>query len=108
MPLLKKQGVTLKAKAKAPAKRQGKTILLSVSGGKSDPTTGEGEVIHEGQIVFAKGNRKVPLREIELKAKRTPLFAKVGGSQLKLRTDRRRAADFEPCAVRHFLSTRRP
>jgi hypothetical protein len=81
---LKKQGVTLTAKA--PAKRQGKTLVLPVSGGKEDPTTGKGEVEHEGQIVFSKGNRKVPLRDIELKAKRTPLFAKVGGSQLKLTT----------------------
>jgi hypothetical protein len=79
---LKKQGVTLTAKA--PAKRQGKTIVLPVSGGKEDPTAGKGEVTHEGQIVFAKGNRKVPMRDIELKAKKTPLFAKVGGSQLKL------------------------
>jgi hypothetical protein len=82
--LLKKQGVTLLAKA--PAKRKGSTLILPVSGGKSDPTSGKGEVTQEGQIVFAKGNRKVPLREIELKAKKTPLFAKVGGSQLKLAT----------------------
>ncbi len=82
--LLKKQGVTLTAKA--PAKRQGNVITLPVSGGKEDPTTGKGEVTHEGQIVFAKGKRKVPLRDIELKAKKTPLFAKVGGSQLKLTT----------------------
>ncbi|HEU4736960.1 MAG TPA: hypothetical protein VFS48_08060 [Solirubrobacterales bacterium] len=79
---LKKQGVTLTAKA--PAKRQGSTLVLPVSGGKEDPTTGKGEVTHEGTIVFAKGKRKVPLRSIELKAKKTPLFAKVGGSQLKL------------------------
>jgi len=82
--LLKREGVTLQAKA--PAKRQGNSILLPVSGGKSDPTTGKGEVTHEGQIVFAKGKRKVPMRSIELKAKKTPLFAKVGGSQLKLAT----------------------
>lgn len=80
--LLKKQDVALKAKA--PAKRQGSSILLPVSGGKEDPTQGKGEVTHEGQIVFQRGSRKVPLREIELKAKRTPLFAKVGGGQLKL------------------------
>ncbi|HEU4737060.1 MAG TPA: hypothetical protein VFS48_08560 [Solirubrobacterales bacterium] len=79
---LKRQGVTLTAKA--PAKRQGNTLVLPVSGGKEDPTTGKGEVTHEGTIVFAKGKRKVPLRSIELKAKKTPLFAKVGGSQLKL------------------------
>lgn len=82
--LLKREGVTLQAKA--PAKRQGSTLVLPVSGGKEDPTSGKGEVTHEGQIVFAKGNRKVPLRDIELKAKKTPLFAKVGGSQLKLTT----------------------
>jgi hypothetical protein len=80
--LLKKQGVTLKAKA--PAKRQGKVIILPVSGGKEDPTISKGEVTHEGRIVFQKGARKVPLRDIELKAKKTPLFAKVGGSQLKV------------------------
>lgn len=85
--LLKKQGVTLTAKA--PAKRQGPTILLPVSGGKSDPTQGKGEVTHEGTLVFAKGNRKLPLRDIELKAKKTPLFAKVGGGQLKLLTAKR-------------------
>lgn len=80
--LLKQQGVTLKAKA--PAKRRGSSILLPVSGGKEDPTQGKGEVSHEGTLIFQKGNRKLPLREIELKAKKTPLFAKVGGGQLKL------------------------
>ncbi len=90
---LKKQGVTLKATA--PAKRQGKTILLPVSGGKEDPTQGKGEVTHEGQVVFQKGNRKVPLREIELKAKKTPLFAKVGGGQLKLVTSKKTTAKRE-------------
>lgn len=79
---LKKNGVKLTATA--PAKRQGKTILLPVSGGKEDPTADKEEVSHEGAIVLAAANRKVPLREIELKAKKTPLFAKVGGSQLKL------------------------
>lgn len=82
--LLEKQGVTLQAKA--PARRRGASILLPVSGGKEDPTRGKGEVQHEGSIVFAKGNRKLPLRAIELKAKKTPLFAKVGGGQLKLVT----------------------
>ena len=80
--LLKRGGVKLTAKA--PAKRVGKTILIPVSGGKSDPTLGKGEVLHEGQVVFAKGNRKLPLREIELKANPHPLYAKVGGGQLKL------------------------
>jgi hypothetical protein len=79
---MKQEGVKLTAKA--PAKRQGKTIVLPVSGGKADPTTGKGETIQEGSLVFQKGNRKVPLRSIEVKAKSTPLYAKVGGSQLKV------------------------
>ena len=83
---LKKQGVTLKAKA--PAKRQGPTIVLPVSGGKEDPTTAKGEVTHEGTLIFQRGNRKLPLRDIELKAKKTPLFAKVGGGQLKVASAR--------------------
>ncbi|MDX6609575.1 MAG: hypothetical protein QOF85_1500 [Solirubrobacterales bacterium] len=79
---LKKVGVTVGAKA--PAKRQGSTLVLPISGGKSDPTIEKAEIEQEGTIVFAAGNRKVPLRSIELKSKHTPLFAKVGGSQLKV------------------------
>lgn len=82
--LMRKQQIKLSAQA--PAKLKGNTLTLPVVGGKEDPTTGKGEVEHEGSLVFAKGKRKVPLREIELKAKKTPLFAKVGGSQLKLAT----------------------
>jgi hypothetical protein len=74
----------IKLSATAPAELNGTTLTLPVSGGKEDPTTGKGEVEHEGSLVFQKGNRRLPLREIELKAKKTPLFAKVGGSQLKL------------------------
>lgn len=79
---LKKVGVTIGAKA--PAKRKGNAIVLPVVGGKSDPTIKKAEIEQEGTIVFQAGNRKVPLRSIELKAKHTPLFAKVGGSQLKV------------------------
>ena len=79
---LKKVGVTVGAKA--PAKRVGSTLVLPVFGGKSDPTIKKAEIEQEGTIVFQAGNRKVPLRSIELKAKHTPLFAKVGGSQLKV------------------------
>ena len=85
--LMRKEGVKLSATA--PAKLKGSTLILPVEGGKEDPTTGKGEVQHEGSLVFARGKRKVPLRNIELKAKRTPLFAKVGGSQLKLATTKK-------------------
>ena len=80
--LLKRQGVTLSAQA--PAKRVGKTITLPVSGGRMDPTTGKGEALQEGTLVFQRAKRKVPLRNLEVKAKSTPLYAKVGGSQLKV------------------------
>ncbi len=80
--LLKKSGVTLAAKA--PAKKQGKTITLPVTGGKADPTSGKAEVLTEGTLVFQKGNRSVPLRKVELKANPNPISAKVGGSQLKV------------------------
>lgn len=78
----KKAGV--KVTAKAPAKLKGNVIVMPVFGGKSDPTIKKAEIEQEGTIVFQAGNRKVPLRNIELKAKHTPLFAKVGGSQLKV------------------------
>jgi hypothetical protein len=91
--LLKKQGVTLSAKA--PAKRQGKTIVLPVSGGRMDPTAGKGEALQEGALVFQRGNRRVPLRSIEVKAKSTPLYAKVGGSQLKVAKAKRTSSKRE-------------
>jgi hypothetical protein len=84
---LKREGV--KITAKAPAKKQGNALVLPVSGGKSDPTIGKAEVEQEGTIIFEKGSRKVPLRNIELKAKKTPLFAKVGGSQLKVASSKK-------------------
>jgi hypothetical protein len=80
--------VGVKVAAKAPAKLKGQTLILPVSGGKSDPTIKKAEIEQEGTIVFQSGNRKVPLRAIELKAKHTPLFAKVGGSQLKVATSK--------------------
>jgi hypothetical protein len=79
---LKKVGV--KVAAKAPAKLKGSILVLPVIGGKSDPTIAKAEIEQEGTIVFQAGNRKVPLRSIELKTKHTPFFAKVGGSQLKV------------------------
>jgi hypothetical protein len=80
--LLTKAGV--RVLAKAPARLKGNNLILPVSGGKSDPIKRKSEIEQEGTILFQKGNRKLPLRDIELKAKRSPLFAKVGGGQLKI------------------------
>lgn len=79
---LRKQGV--KVSAKAPAKLRAGAITLPVLGGEIDPTIQKGTIEAEGTIVFAKGNRALPWRKIEVKAKKTPLYAKVGGGQLKL------------------------
>jgi len=79
---MRREGV--KVLAKAPAKLKGGIVVLPVSGGTIDPTISKGTIEAEGSIVFASGNRKVPLRSIETKTKKTPLYAKVGGGQLKL------------------------
>jgi hypothetical protein len=78
----RKEGV--KVTATAPAKLRANAITLPISGGETDPTIAKGAIETEGAIVFAKGNRKVPLRQLEVKTKKTPLYAKVGGGQLKL------------------------
>ncbi len=79
---LRSHGVSLEAKA--PARLKGAVLTLPVSGGKVDPESAKGRIEHEGELVLRSKRRRVPLREIALEAKRTPLLAKVGGSQLKL------------------------
>jgi hypothetical protein len=79
---IKREGV--KVTATAPAKLKAGVITLPVSGGEIDPTLSKGTIEAEGQIVFSKANRKVPLRHLEAKTKKTPLYAKVGGGQLKI------------------------
>lgn len=79
---MRKQGV--KVTAVAPAKLKGTTITLPVFGGEMDPTIKKGTIEAEGAVVFQSANRKVPLRHLEAKTKKTPLYAKVGGGQLKV------------------------
>jgi hypothetical protein len=83
---LKSEGVTLHAKP--PARLRGSTVSFPVIGGKLDPTTGRGDVEHDGALVFTAGKRSIPLKALQLKTTRksSPLAAKVGGSQLKLAT----------------------
>jgi hypothetical protein len=70
--------------ARGGAKRRGRKIVLTAVGGELDPVLGGATVESAGSIVFVSGNRKVPLRTIAFKAKRAPLYAKVGGGQLKI------------------------
>jgi hypothetical protein len=76
----------IKLTASAGAKRKGNTISLPVSGGNVDPTIGKGEIEQEGTIVFEGARKRVPLRDLVVKTKHSPLIAKVGGSQLKIAT----------------------
>lgn len=81
---LKANGLSLSATA--PAKRRGAKLTLPVAGGEMDPSTGKGTIDHGGALVFAGKRGKVLLRAIVVKAKRAPLYAKVGGGQLKVAT----------------------
>lgn len=82
--LLKQNKVTLSAGA--PAKLSGGTVTFPVVAGKFDPTSAKGTVEHEGSLIFKAGGKSIPIKALQLKttAKKTPLSAKVGGSQLKL------------------------
>jgi hypothetical protein len=68
----------------AGAARHGRVLTLPISGGHLDPTVGRGEVEQEGTLVFVNSRKRVPVRRIVVKTTRSPLVAKVGGSQLKL------------------------
>jgi hypothetical protein len=82
---LAKNGIQLKGKRSA--KRKGSSISLPVTGGSLDPTLGKGEVEAGGQLVFqGSGGKRVPLRDVTVKTKHSPLVAKVGGGQLKVAT----------------------
>lgn len=71
-------------KVRAGAKRRGRKILLPVSSGEFEPVRSLGTFASEGTVVFVSGNRKVPFRSISIKAKRSPLYARVGGTQFKV------------------------
>jgi hypothetical protein len=81
---LEKDGVKLSAAGGA--QRKGGTFVLPVIGGSVDPVAGKGEIEGEGSLVFQNSHKKVPLRDITVKTKHSPLVAKVGGSQLKVAT----------------------
>lgn len=73
------------------AKRSGGRFVFPASGGEVDPKLGTGTLEHAGTIIFSVGRRKVIWRDIEFKAKHAPLYAKVGGGQLKIATCRKLA-----------------
>ncbi len=86
--LLAANGVTVSVKSGA--RRQGPSLLLPVAGGSLDPEAERGEIQNGGTVLFKRGRRRVVVRRIEVKTKREPLVAKVGGSQLKVASAGRR------------------
>jgi hypothetical protein len=86
--LLAAHGVELTATA--PANRRDRAYTLPVSGGALDPAEEKGEIQQQGTLIFRRGARRVPLREIVVKTKPEPLIAKVGGGQLKLASTTKR------------------
>lgn len=72
--------------AGAPARRQGRTLALPALGGKIDPPSKKAEVKAMGSLIFESTRRRLPLRNLTVKANHSPLIAKVGGGQLKLAT----------------------
>lgn len=81
---LKRNRVELSAVA--PAKLVAGTVTMPISGGKFDPISAKGTIEHEGALLFRRGSRSIPIKALRLKTtqRRSPLSAKVGGSQLKL------------------------
>ncbi len=72
--------------AGAPARSSGRVMTLPLAGGKLDPTADKGELAAGGTLFFKSARRSLPLRDLVVKANRSPLIAKVGGGQLKLAT----------------------
>lgn len=79
----------IKLAAVAPAQAKARKLSLPLAAGEWDPTTGKGKVESAGAIVFQSRRRKLPLKELTVKANRQPLTAKVGGGQLKVATSKR-------------------
>jgi hypothetical protein len=84
--LLHSSGVKLEGKGGV--RVRGAAISFPLSGGKLEPVEAKGTIEHAGQLVFRSGNRKLPLKALQLKTTRatSPFAAKLGGGQLKLST----------------------
>jgi hypothetical protein len=69
----------------------GKRVLaFPVSGGKVDPRSSRGTVMHAGAVTLSRGHRRFQIEDLMVKTTRrhSPLTAKVGGGQIKLFTAR--------------------
>jgi hypothetical protein len=76
----------VKLEGRAGARVRGDRITFPVSGGRLDPVPPRGLVEHAGAVVFRAGNRRLPMKALQLKTtqRRSPLSAKFGGGKLRL------------------------
>jgi hypothetical protein len=79
--LLARNGVRVLGRG---AKAGRRSVTTPVGGGKADPTIAKAEIELGGELIFAAAKFRVPLTDITLKTKGSPVFAKVGGGQLKV------------------------
>jgi hypothetical protein len=79
---LKEHGVKLTATK--PAKLTAKAASFPAPSGEIDPTLGKGTIELEGELKFSTAKKRLTLKQIMVKTKRTPLLAKLGGGQLKI------------------------
>jgi hypothetical protein len=87
--LLQRNGVKLGAARGASLARH--RIAWPVSGGKVDPASSRGTVLHEGTVTVERGRHRFRIEDLMVKTTRprSPLAAKVGGGQIKLFTARK-------------------
>jgi hypothetical protein len=84
--LLKRNGVKLGVTGGATLRKR--QVVFPVSGGKLDPTSERGTILHAGALTLTRGSRRFRIDDLMVKTtrKRSPLSAKVGGGQIKLFT----------------------
>ena len=81
---LGREGIELKARDGGTVSSGGSAIALPAVGGRIDPTMLKGTIETSGEVVLIRGRKKLAIRDLTLKSKRTPLFARVGGGQQKV------------------------
>lgn len=81
--LLKENAIKLSVRSPATLIGQ-RAAIFPTTDGILDPTTGKGVAYLEGELLFERKSKRVPLKHLMVKAKHEPLYAKVGGGQQKL------------------------
>lgn len=82
--LLQRSGVKLGVTAGATLRKR--KVGFPVSGGKLDPASERGTILHAGALTLTRGSHRFRIDDLMVKTtrKHSPLAAKVGGGQIKL------------------------